>query len=572
MASKTTIEIDGNNKGAIVAINGVKSELNSFANDVKKHSSVIGTSMRTIAGYMAGAFSAGALASFVKESVDLASKWQGVNQAFQRLPENQRLLENLRSSVKGTTDDLTLMQYAVRAENFKIPMDALVTGLEFAKIRASETGQSIDYMLDSFVTGMGRQSVKILDNLGISALEISNEFQKTGDFAKAVGNIMERELSKTDRSFTTAKDSSERLTTSVKNFKIEVGQDLIDDLDNASTELANLADGFMDLNTQVKLFSGQGIIGNLVDAISNFNTMGVDLHKITGLDEQVRKFIETQKELKKHTAEVNKVFYQTFGITNQIYPLMVEGNTKVNDGLNKQLNTIKQIRDEYAKLVETQAAGEPQKFAAQASFTPEKVDPTGLADMVPKDVDPFDPLKNFAIDFFDMYDERANNMRQVTESAFGNMSQAANMFYQQGGSRAKTMFAIYKALSIGQAIISTYNAAAAALAPPPLGAGPLFGPILAASTIALGLAQVASIAGTSMGSSGGASGSSNVGGGYSFPGSSINNNNNSGAGNYNQGQNISYNIILQGGHLYDAGKFAREIVPHINTAIADGVS
>lgn len=55
--------------------------------------------------------------------------------------------------------------------------------------------------------------------------------------------------------------------------------------------------------------------------------------------------------------------------------------------------------------------------------------------------------------------------------------------------------AAYKVLAISQASIDTYRAAAAALAPPPVGAGPLFGPILAGTTIALGLANIAKIAG-----------------------------------------------------------------------------
>ncbi len=53
----------------------------------------------------------------------------------------------------------------------------------------------------------------------------------------------------------------------------------------------------------------------------------------------------------------------------------------------------------------------------------------------------------------------------------------------------------YKVLAISQASIDTYRAAVAALAPPPIGAGPLFGPILAGTTIALGLANIAKIAG-----------------------------------------------------------------------------
>lgn len=53
----------------------------------------------------------------------------------------------------------------------------------------------------------------------------------------------------------------------------------------------------------------------------------------------------------------------------------------------------------------------------------------------------------------------------------------------------------YKALATGQAIIDTYRAATAALAPPPVGAGPIFGPIFAGIAIATGLANIAKIQG-----------------------------------------------------------------------------
>lgn len=74
-----------------------------------------------------------------------------------------------------------------------------------------------------------------------------------------------------------------------------------------------------------------------------------------------------------------------------------------------------------------------------------------------------------------------------TLTALQNFEQAS----QALGEEAKS---IQKALSITQAVISTYTGASAALAPPPLGAGPILGPILAASTIALGIANVAQIA------------------------------------------------------------------------------
>jgi hypothetical protein len=56
--------------------------------------------------------------------------------------------------------------------------------------------------------------------------------------------------------------------------------------------------------------------------------------------------------------------------------------------------------------------------------------------------------------------------------------------------------AIAKAASIASTIIQTYQAATAALSPPPIGVGPLFGPILAAATITAGFANVSKIATT----------------------------------------------------------------------------
>tara|TARA_R100000664_G_scaffold24310_1_gene34106 strand:+ start:148 stop:1860 length:1713 start_codon:yes stop_codon:yes gene_type:complete len=71
-----------------------------------------------------------------------------------------------------------------------------------------------------------------------------------------------------------------------------------------------------------------------------------------------------------------------------------------------------------------------------------------------------------------------------------------------------------KALAIGQALINTYSAAAAALAPPPVGAGPIFGPIAAAGAIAAGMAQVKQIIATKLP---GGDGGGSAGGGSAPP-------------------------------------------------------
>ena len=55
-----------------------------------------------------------------------------------------------------------------------------------------------------------------------------------------------------------------------------------------------------------------------------------------------------------------------------------------------------------------------------------------------------------------------------------------------------------KALAVGQALINTYSAAVAALAPPPIGAGPIFGPIAAIGAVAAGMMNVKNILSTKL--------------------------------------------------------------------------
>ena len=64
-----------------------------------------------------------------------------------------------------------------------------------------------------------------------------------------------------------------------------------------------------------------------------------------------------------------------------------------------------------------------------------------------------------------------------------------------------------KALAVGQALINTYSAATAALAAPPVGAGPIFGPLAAVGAVAAGMANVKKIISTKLpGAEGGGGG------------------------------------------------------------------
>ena len=175
-----------------------------------------------IGGAIAGAFTVDKIVQFTKEAYKLAGQAQGVYNAFSRL-NRPGLLNDLKEATRGTTDELQLMQTAVRASNFKIPLDQLATYLRFATDRAIETGESVDYLVNSLVLGIGRKSPLILDNLSISTVRLREELAKTGDMAKAVGNIIEEEMKKGGDAIETSAVKTQKLGAAWKDFMVAVG-------------------------------------------------------------------------------------------------------------------------------------------------------------------------------------------------------------------------------------------------------------------------------------------------------------------------------------------------------------
>lgn len=159
---------------------------------------------------------------FVREGVEMAAAAEGIENAFFRI-SNRDYLNDLRKQTRGLVSDFTLMQSAVRAENFDIPLTQLGTLLQFAQNRARDTGESVEYLTQSIIDGIGRKSPLILDNLGISVVRIQEEVKKTGDFATAVGNIVEDEMSKAGEVIDTAADAATRKKVAWENLQLAVG-------------------------------------------------------------------------------------------------------------------------------------------------------------------------------------------------------------------------------------------------------------------------------------------------------------------------------------------------------------
>lgn len=170
------------------------------------------------------------LKEFVSESakagMEMAAQADGVTKAFNAM-DDPNLLDNLRKATKGTVNDVQLMTAAVQAKDFRIPLEDLGKYLQFAQLKAQQTGQSVDYMTNSIVTGLGRKSPMILDNLGISAAEISEKTKETGDFMKAVAKIVDTQLAEAGDTYISAADKAARKTAEWENAQRRLGEQLL---------------------------------------------------------------------------------------------------------------------------------------------------------------------------------------------------------------------------------------------------------------------------------------------------------------------------------------------------------
>ena len=166
------------------------------------------------------------IAELIDGGLEMAEQADGVTKAFNGLNQ-EGLLDNLRKATKGTVNDVQLMTAAVQAKDFRIPLEDLGKYLEFAQLKAQQTGQSVDYMTNSIVTGLGRKSPMILDNLGISAAEISEKTKETGDFMKAVAEIVDTQLAAAGETYISAADRAAQKTVELQNAQKALGDEIL---------------------------------------------------------------------------------------------------------------------------------------------------------------------------------------------------------------------------------------------------------------------------------------------------------------------------------------------------------
>lgn len=250
------------------------------------------------------------IGDFIKKAPEVAAKAEGIQKAFNKLNDS-KLLATLRRETKGLVNDILLMQSTVKASSFGIPIQNLSKYLKFAQQRAQETGESVDYLTESIINGIGRKSPLILDNLGISAARLKKEMSGGADIIQATTKIVEEELAKQgDLALTTA-DKAAQAVVKWENAQLKLGQRLTWFSNLWSTISGNIADG----------------VAKLAGETRNANEIHEDqLKMVADLNVNTKPLIAQYEELSKKV-KINK-----------------DNTGKFNEEEEKLLNLIDQIR------------------------------------------------------------------------------------------------------------------------------------------------------------------------------------------------------------------------------------
>lgn len=185
--------------GAVIV--KVKSDLTGFNDGVKKaqkgikdFSSSVGKSLDSVKKaslVVTGTIVALGAASF--KFGETAGKYESIKDSFSSMTKSMGInVEEFEKKVgdasRGTLDRLTILQGGTRAlsligkDSFKDFGNDFAEMAEYSKKAARATGQDVNYMFDSLITGVSRSSKLILDNLGITVdMEAAYE-----DYAKSI--------------------------------------------------------------------------------------------------------------------------------------------------------------------------------------------------------------------------------------------------------------------------------------------------------------------------------------------------------------------------------------------------
>jgi hypothetical protein len=211
------------------------------------------------------------------QSMDAAQKQFGV--------AGDKILKTLRRVSKGTIADTQLITSANRAMALNVTqdLDKMASLLEVARIRAKSMGIDTNQAFNDIVIGIGRQSPKILDNLGIMIKGFAATAKGMSQ-AEAQQLLLNKVLEDGQRiirgageDVTTAAERFQQMSANIDNLKNSFGIALISNMDNAIKRFERFGTSLDDIEKSAKIVGR--VLGTLIEIMVNGSKIMIDLAK-----------------------------------------------------------------------------------------------------------------------------------------------------------------------------------------------------------------------------------------------------------------------------------------------------
>jgi hypothetical protein len=170
-----------------------------------------------------------AVGAIGRQFVDFAKKaaqFQVVQRSFEQLAASQgqqadQMLAKMKELSGGTVSNLELMKQANTALLLGLPVDRFGDMLKIASTASAATGESMQFMLKSIVTGLGRGSKLILDNLGILVNVASANEKYAAALGRTASSLSDAEKKQAfiNEALRVGKANADKMSGSSDNFK-----------------------------------------------------------------------------------------------------------------------------------------------------------------------------------------------------------------------------------------------------------------------------------------------------------------------------------------------------------------
>lgn len=165
------------------------------------------------------------ITGLIRDTTRLAREAKGVEFAFQNIgPAGEESFERIRRATRGLLSDIGIKQTIVEFDNFRLSAEQLDTVLEFVALRNLQTGKSFEFLKNSAIEAITKESVLRADNLGLSQKALNEELEKGADFLTAFTNIAQRELERSGGILDEATNSATKFDATLENVSLSFGK------------------------------------------------------------------------------------------------------------------------------------------------------------------------------------------------------------------------------------------------------------------------------------------------------------------------------------------------------------